>query len=331
MPIVLITPESFIDVPGPYIKSLTEAGFDIRYPKDRTFARGLCSEQETIDELSGIVAVIAGGEVIGKNVFAALPELRVVARSGVGFDRVDISAATAHNVPVTITPNSNHEAVAEQTLALLFAFAKSVVVLDKETRAGGWRRLLTRPVRGSTLGIFGLGRIGRSTALRGIGVGMNVIATESYPDEQFVREHGIELVDFDTLLAQSDYVSIHCPLNDETYGLFNKDVFAKMKPGSVLLNTARGDLVVEADLIAALHSGHLAGAGLDVFQQEPVDPANPLFKLDQVVVSPHLAGTDTMSMEAMGIEAADCIIKLSRNEWPEGCVVNDELKSTWKW
>ena len=162
-------------------------------------------------------------------------------------------------------------------------------------------------------------------------MGMKVIATEMYPNEEFVQQHGIELVDFDTLLASSDYLSIHCPVTDETTGLFNKDTFAKIKQGSVLINTARGALVVEADLLDALQSGRLLGAGTDVYEQEPPADDNPLFKLGNIVCTPHCASADWRSQEDMGIEATDCIIKLSRGEWPEGAVVNAELKDGWAW
>jgi phosphoglycerate dehydrogenase-like enzyme len=190
---------------------------------------------------------------------------------------------------------------------------------------------MTAPIRGKTLGLFGLGRIGRSTAIRGRAMGMTVIATETYPDLAFARQHAIELVDFETLLAHSDYLSLHCPHNDQTDRMFNRSVFAKMKRGSVLINTARGRLVVEADLLAALQQGHLAGAGLDVFEKEPAVADNPLFSLKNVVLSPHIAGADKLSQENMAIEAAECIVKLSGGEWPAGAVVNDELKGAWKW
>jgi phosphoglycerate dehydrogenase-like enzyme len=160
---------------------------------------------------------------------------------------------------------------------------------------------------------------------------MKVIATESYPDRAFVEKHGIELVDLDGLLAASDVVSLHCPLNEQTNRMFNRSVFARMKPSSVLINTARGGLVVEADLLAALKEGRLGGAGLDVFEQEPAAPDNPLFQLENVVVSPHLGGADQLSQDNMAIEAADCIVKLYRGQWPAGAVVNDPLRTTFKW
>ncbi len=331
MPTVLISTESMIDVRGPWVEMLEEAGFEIQYPEDHTFSRGLSSQDETVRVLSGAAAVIAGGEVFTPGVLQRLPLLRVIARSGVGYDRIDVAAATACGILVTITPTANHESVAEQVFALLLGVAKGVVTNDARARAGLWSRRLGQPIRGKTLGIFGLGRIGRSTAIRGLGMRMSVIATETAPNEHFVRQHDIELVDFDELLARSDYLTIHCPLNDETTGLFNREVFARMKEGCVLINTARGKIVVEADLVEALKAGPLFAAGLDVFEQEPALADNPLFELDNVVVSPHIAGADKLSLEDMATEAADCIIKLHSGNWPVGAVVNDDLRKNWKW
>ena len=331
MPVALITPEAQINKPAPYVDMLRDAGFEVAYPKDTTFTRGLVSEAATIEQLSICDAIIAGGEHFTENVFANLPKLRVVARSGVGYDRVDVPAATKHGVPITITPNGNYEAVAEAAFTLMFSVAKSVVQFDDSMRDGKWDRKLTRPLRGTTLGIVGLGRIGRAVATRGKALGMRVIAAEMYPNQAFVDEHQIELVDLDRLLAESDYVSVHCPLNDETRGMFNEQVFRKMKPGCIFVNTARGGLVVEKDLVAALESGHLTGAGLDVFEQEPPSTDNPLLKLNNVVLAPHVGGEDTLASEMMGVEAADCIIKLYQGTWPEGAVVNDELRDGWKW
>jgi D-3-phosphoglycerate dehydrogenase/(S)-sulfolactate dehydrogenase len=331
MPKVLITPELFLHQETPFVATLKRAGFEVGYPRNPQFARGLGTDEQTIEEVKGAAAVLAGGECLTAGVLAASPDLRVIARCGVGYDRVDIPAATEHKIPVTITPTANHEAVAEQAFALLFGVAKNVVRNHGDVCAGRWMRGMTSPIRGMTLGIIGLGRIGRSTAVRGRALGMDVIATETFPNREFVEEHRIELVELDTLLSRSDYVSLHCPLNDETRGIMNAATFGLMKPGSVLINTSRGGLVVEKDLVSALRSEHLGGAGLDVFEEEPAKQDHPLFEFDNVVLSPHLAGTDYRSMEDMGIEAADCIIKLHGGEWPEGAVINDELRPGWKW
>ncbi len=327
MPTVVITPGVLWHKPGRHVGMLQNVGFDVRYPDEPH--GNLRTEQEMIDELRGAFAAIAGGEVFTANVLAALPDLKVIARVGVGFDRIDIPAATERGIVVTITPTANHQAVAEQTIALILSVAKSVVVNDAIVRTGRWKQTPAKSVRGSTLGIFGLGRIGKSTAVCGRGIGMTVIATELLPDEEFVREHNIELVDFDSLLARSDYISIHCPLNDDTRGMFNKGVFDRMKSGSAVINTSRGGVIDESDLIDALRMGTIGAAGLDVFEQEPPLPDNPLFELDNVILSPHFAGTDELSITDMTIEAAECVTKLFRGEWPEGAVVNEMLKARW--
>lgn len=331
MPTVLITPEAMRNAPGPYLEILREAGFEISYPKNSCFDRGLCSEAETLAELANCDATIASGEYYSESLLQALPRLRVIARCGVGHDRVNIPAATAHRIPVTITPLSNHEAVAELTLALLFAVTKSLVSNDRSVREGKWPRQLLIPIRGKTLGIFGLGRIGSSMAYRAQTLGLKVIAHEKTPNKEFVRVLKLELVDFEQLLARSDFLTLHCSLNEETERLFNHQTFARMKPGAILINTARGELVVESDLVEALRSGQLRGAGLDVFETEPPDPQNPLFSLENVVFSPHLAGTDELSLESMGVEAATYISKLYQGDWPDGAVVNKELRYGWTW
>ena len=329
MPIAMITPEAVNKVPGPYVDILEEAGFEVRFPKDPKFSYGPGPE-ETVEVLQEVDALVASGAFLTAEVLSQLPRLRVIARAGVGMDRVDLDAATANNMIVTIAPNANHEAVAEHTLALLFAVTRLVCFLDRSMRSGKWLQNRIIAVRGKTFGLVGLGRIGKSTAKRAASLGVKLIASELDPDPDFVKQYDIEIVDFDTLLARSDFLSVHCPLNDETRGMFHRGVFEKMKPDSVFINTARGGLVVEDDLATALQSGHLAGAGLDVFEPEPPDPNHPLLALDNVVVSPHIASTDEIALVAMNYDAAECIVKLYRGEWPEGCVMNEELRGSWK-
>ena len=330
MSTVLITPEAFWQKPGPYVDLLTEAGYEVRFPRESTFCRGLCSEEETVEELTGAVAVIAGGEWFTPSVQQQVPELKIIARNGVGYDRVDVPAATRLGKVVSITPYSNHESVAEHTLALLLAVTRDIARNDRAMRNGKWSDRLVRPIRGQTIGLIGLGRIGRSTAVRMKALGLNVLAVELYPDEEFVRENGIELVSLDELLARSDFVSLHCPLSDETHGMCDEAFFARMKPGSVLLNTSRGGLVNEPALQAALTSGQLSAAGLDVFCDEPPPADHPLRSFENVVLSPHLAGTDEKSMTGMGVECAENIIALLRGEWPEASIVNGEVKEAFQ-
>jgi phosphoglycerate dehydrogenase-like enzyme len=330
--VVLITPEGMRDKPAPYFTLLRDAGFQVRYPQNPIFTRGHGGEEETIRELENVSAVLAGGgEHYSPRALAQLPQLRVIARSGVGYDRIDVPAATANDIVVTITPTANHEAVAEHALLLLLALAKDLVVNDRRTRDGTWRTELNTPVRGMVLGIVGLGRIGRSLAVRAKALGLQLIAAETYPDLAFVAEHEIQLVSLDELLRRADYVSVHCPLNSATRGMFNRELFAQMKRGAFFINTARGTLVNEADLHEALVSGQLKGAALDVYEVEPAAADNPLFRLDNVIVTPHIASSDTRAYESMGVEAAQCIVRLYRGDWPEHAVVNNELRHGWNW
>ena len=160
---------------------------------------------------------------------------------------------------------------------------------------------------------------------------LRVIACDDFADVELAKRMGVELVDLPTLLSQSDYISLHAPLNENTRHLINRQTLAQMKPGSFLVNTARGGLVSEEDLLPALQSGHLAGAGLDVFEQEPTPVSNPLLTLPNVILSPHLAGGDYQSNEDMGTESARNIIALYRGGWPDGAVVNSELRTTFSW
>lgn len=327
MPKVLIAPRCFFHVPGPYVKLLQDAGFEVVYPPQPD----PIPEADTLSCMQGVSAIIAGGEFFHDRVLQQLPDLRVIARAGVGYDRVNIPDCTKHQVAVTITPTANHECVAEHTLALLLALSRQIVPHHNDTLAGDWSRRPMVPLRGKTIGLVGLGRIGRSVAVRAQAFRLRVIAHDQYADPEFVKKLGIELVDMPTLLAQSDYISLHAPLNETTRGLINEKSISQMKRGSYLVNTARGGLVVEKDLLAALQSGHIAGAGLDVFEEEPTPVTNPLLKLSNVVTSPHLAGGDYQSNEDMGTESARNIVALFQGDWPTGAVVNDSLRSTFKW
>ena len=331
MPTVVVSGDNPNDANGPAVRLLEGRGFDVRVVTDVLFGQGNRSDEEEIEYLKGANGVVAWGERYPATVIEGLPDLKVIARMGVGFDKVDLKSASERGVVVTITPNSNHEAVAEHALSLIMGIAKATVTVDRAMRVGGWPSAPRKALRGSTLGIVGLGRIGRSLAVRAVAMRMRVIAAELYPDREFVDEHGIEIVDLDTLLASSDYVSLHCPLNDETRGFINKTTLESMNPNGALINTARGGLVVESDLTDALVSGQIAGAGLDVFEEEPTDPNNPLYELDNVIVSPHIAGNDELSLVEMGLEAAQNIIDLYDGKWPAGSVVNRDLEGRWSW
>jgi phosphoglycerate dehydrogenase-like enzyme len=264
-------------------------------------------------------------------VLQAHPQFRVVARAGVGFDAVDVVAATERGVAVTITPNTNQEAVAEHTFTLILALAKNLIPQHQGTKAGQWPRRANLPLRGTTLGLAGLGRIGKAVAERARAFGMKLIAFEPFPDHDFVNRYGITLVSpLEKLIAESDWLSLHLPYTVESHHLINKKTLALMKPTAFLLNTARGGLVCEADLIAALKARTIAGAGLDVFEMEPA-VKNSLWEFDNVVVTPHAAGTDLRSRDDMAVSAAQAIIDLSRGQWPAEKVVNPAVRPRFLW
>jgi phosphoglycerate dehydrogenase-like enzyme len=233
-------------------------------------------------------------------------------------------------VAVTITPGTNQDSVAEHTFALILALAKDLIPQHTATRAGSWPRKANLPLRGRTLGIAGLGRIGKAVAVRGAVFGMPLLAYEPYPDAQFVAQYRVKLVPFEQLLAQSDYVSLHVPLTPESRHLINRKSLAMMKPTAFLINTARGGLVCEPDLVEVLRGHKIAGAALDVFEEEPPG-AHAFFGLDNVVVTPHAAGVDLQSRDDMVLSASSSIVALSRGEWPTEQVVNPQVRARFRW
>ncbi len=324
---VLIAPMTLADVGGPYLELLRGAGFEPVYP-----AKPLqMTEEELLHRLKGVCASLAGSEPYTRRVIEANPALRVIARAGVGYDAVDVKAASDHAIAVSITPGTNQDAVAEHTFALLLALTKNLVTQHPAVRAGLWPRQANLPLRGRTLGIAGLGRIGKAVALRGEIFGMKLLSYEPYPDQQFVATHHVKLLSFEQLLAESDFLSIHVPLTLDSKYLINKRTLALMKPTAFLVNTARGGLVCEADLVEALRNKRIAGAALDVFEEEPPAKNNPLFALDNVVFTPHAAGVDLQSRDDMALSAARTIVALSKGEWPGEPIVNPEIRAKFKW
>ncbi|MDB5309006.1 MAG: serA 3 [Gemmataceae bacterium] len=329
MPKVLITSREVAKFSHRYRDVLESAGFGLAF-----LPPGEANEP-TPDELRaalvGVEATIAGSEPYTAQVFADFPRLRVVARVGVGYDAVDTRAATARGVAVTVAPNTNQGSVAEHTFALLLGFTRHLPVRDAAVRGGAWPRHMSLPLRGATLGLAGLGRIGKAVAVRAAAFEMKLLAYEPHPDHAFCAEHGVTLVPFDRLLAEADFLSLHLPLTPETRHVINGAALARMKPGAVLINTSRGGLVREADLVEALRGGRIAGAALDVLEQEPPPADHPLFSFENVVLTPHAAGVDFRSIGDMARSAAEAVAALRRGDWPAEKMVNPDVRSTFKW
>jgi phosphoglycerate dehydrogenase-like enzyme len=326
MPKVLIAPMTLADLDTSFVKVLREGGFELVYPR---VGRQLV-EAEILVHLNGIDASLAGSEPYTRRVLEAHPRLKVIARVGVGYDAIDVEAATEKGVAVTITPGANHDAVAEHTFAIMLALAKDLVFQHQALTAGGWPRKTNLPLRGQTLGLAGLGRIGKAVALRAEAFGMKLIAYDPFPDQVFAQQHHVDFMSLDRLLSESDFLSLHLPYTKESKHVINKTTLARMKPTAFLINTARGGLVCEADLYDALKNKRIAGAGLDVFEEEPPGKI-PLFGLDNVVVTPHNAGTDVKGRDDMAEMAARAIVSLSKSEWPAEKIVNPQVRGRFRW
>jgi D-3-phosphoglycerate dehydrogenase len=236
----------------------------------------------------------------------AAGDLVVVGRAGIGLDNVDVERATERGVMVVNAPVSNILSAAEQTMALLLAQARNIPQAHSALKNGKWERSKWEGVElhGKTLGVVGLGKIGALVAQRANAFGMRLIAFDPYIGEERARHMGVELVDLDALLAQSDFITIHLPKNKETTGLINKESFSKVKPGVRIINVARGGIVSEADLAAAIRDGKVQGAALDVFEKEPTTES-PLFELPSVVVVPHLGASTFEAQDKAGVTIAE--------------------------
>jgi D-3-phosphoglycerate dehydrogenase len=326
MPKVFIGPTALAGLQTSFVDTLKNAGFELVYHG----RPAQLEEDELMADLGDADASVAGSEPYTASVLAAHPRLKVIARVGVGYDAVDVAAATKHGVAVCIAPGTNQGAVAEHTFALMLALTRNVINQHLGVKSSGWPRGTTLPLRGQTLGLAGLGRIGKAVATRAQAFEMNVIGHDPFPDTAWASQHGIPLVSFEELLRRSDFVSLHMPALPETIRLINARTLALMKPTAFLLNTSRGAVVDEQALYEALRDRRLAGAGLDVFEKEPPG-ASPLFELDNVVLTPHAAGGDWRSRDEMAQSAAEAIVSLSRGEWPAEKVVNPAVRGVFRW
>jgi phosphoglycerate dehydrogenase-like enzyme len=307
-----------------FLAPLREAGFEVvMNDQDR-----LLSEAELIERLPGVFATVAGGELYTGRVFAAAPDLRVVARFGVGYDRVDVDAATRHGVAVAMAFGTNHESVADYAFALAIGLALELLPHHARVAGGGWGCSFHPGLWGRSLGIVGLGRIGKALARRARAFEMRICAADPAADQAFAAAQGIELVTLDELLREADVVSLHTPLMAATRHLIGRRELALMKPTPILINTARGGLIDEAALHEALTGGRLAGAGRDVFEAEPPE-GSPLLALPNVLLAPHAAGMDEAAERLMGERCVESILAIHRGRDPgPGYVLNPEVLSS---
>jgi D-3-phosphoglycerate dehydrogenase len=254
-------------------------------------------------------ALVVGTQSIDAAMLAKTPTLRVIVKAGTGVDNIDLDAAAARGIQVAATAGANAEAVADYTFGLLLAAARRITDADRSVRQGRWERFTGADVHQKTLGIVGLGNVGRAVARRAAGFEMRVLALDVHYDEAFLRHYRIVPADLDRLLSESDFVSLHIPLMPLGGHLLNRERIARMKPGTILINTARGGLVDEDALYEALRDGRLAAAALDVFEQEPPGDT-PLRTLSNVVLSPHNASYTAESMNHVADTAVEMLLAL---------------------
>ncbi len=283
--------------------ALRDAGFELEVsPRDHDR-----SAQEMIGLVDGAFAVIADADPFDETVFAAAPDLRIIARCGVGLDSIDLDAAARAGVAVTITPEVNNEAVADHTLALILAAVRRLGEQDAIVRGGGWRSFdtVSWQLHGATVGIVGYGAIGRAVARRLAGFGVELLVHDPFVDD-------VEGTDLDELLVRSDVVTLHMPLTPQTRGIVDARAIALMKPDAVIVNTARGPVIDQDALIDALRGGRLGAAGLDVFAVEP-PLGSPLLELPNVILSPHVGGISDASNLAMSRMATASVLDALQN------------------
>lgn len=314
-------------IPGDHVEKLKVNGNEVLVSE---FSRALTPE-ELVEKVKGMDAILCllTDKIDGDLIDAAGPQLKIISNYAVGFDNINIKDATDRGVLITNTPSEEvDEAVAEHTWALISGLARRIVEADEATRRGmyrGWEPdiFLGTSLIGKTLGIIGLGGIGTMVARRAVGYRMNVVYNKHTRDTECEEKLGVRYCDVDSLLGESDVVTLHIPLNDETRHMINSETLAKMKKGAFLINTARGPVVNERDLIESLRSGHLGGAALDVFDNEPnIEPE--LIGMPNVITTPHIASATHEARNKMGEMAVSSILDALSNKQPQS-LVNAEV------
>jgi D-3-phosphoglycerate dehydrogenase / 2-oxoglutarate reductase len=305
------------------IRGLQGAGFIVERKYE---LENVLDERRLIAGLAGVWGVVAGGEPYSRAVLDGLPELRIVARMGVGYDRVDVAAATELGVIVSITPGTIEPAVAEWTIAHILAVRRRLFLADRVVREGRWTlpQVLSPSLVGATVGLIGLGRIGREVVARLAGFGCKVIGADPVANVAEWRGRGVEIVSLDALLERSDVVSLHVPLSAQTRGLIGAKELARMRPSAVLINTSRGGLIDEDALVAAIREDRIAGAGLDAFDKEPLPASSPLLGLNNVVLTGHVAYATHQAARSAAQSAVDAVLKVASGQTPGG-VLNREV------
>ncbi|WP_319240864.1 phosphoglycerate dehydrogenase [uncultured Propionivibrio sp.] len=298
---VINTSPSFAKYSTHPVDVLSENGFALRsFPADVSLA-------DLKADLADADALIVAFTEVNAELLDCAPNVKIVCKHGVGVDNIDLEETRKRGIWVTNVPNANKHAVADFAFALVLALARQIPQADAGTKAGRWPRIFATDVYGKTLGICGLGNIGKQVALRAKGFNMRVLAFDFYKDQAFADANGITFVSKEELLAQSDFITLHMPLTDTTRDFIAAADFAAMKKSAYLVNASRGGVVSEADLYSALSAKTIAGAASDVFEQEPLE-SHPLFGLENFIATSHIAGYTDGAVNAIGEECVEAIV-----------------------
>lgn len=283
-------------------------------------------EDEFRELISGVDGVIAGLDYYSAEAINSFPDtLKVISRYGVGYDRVDLKTAGEKGIAVAFTPGTNNESVADLAFGLMLSIARKIPQLDRKVRNGEWAHIGGIELSGKTIGIIGLGAIGKAVAARAKGFSMKVMAYDPYINKDYAKNNDIISTSLEELIEKSDVITLHIPVNESTKNIINKESISKMKDGTILINTARGGLIDEDAVHEALKNNKLYGLGVDAFSIEPpVD--NPLLKLDNVVATSHVGANTTEAAEKMGLLAVNNLINILKGEECAYIVNKDYLK-----
>jgi D-3-phosphoglycerate dehydrogenase len=309
---VLLTTTSYQDIPGPHHELLESTGIEI------VRERGPLMEERMLELVGGFDAILCGDDMISRAVLEkAAPRLKILSKYGIGVDKIDVKAATEMGIPLSFCPGVNHTTVAEHTFALLLALVRNLVDIANATRAGNWKRLTGHEIMGKTIGIVGLGRIGKEVAIRANAFGMSVIAYDIYWDEDFAAAHDIgRAATVAGIFEQADVISLHTNLTPETREMVRAETIATMKDGVIILNCSRGEVVHTHDLAAALENGKLGGYGADVLDEEPPRPDHPLLAAKNCIITSHIGSRTYESVQRQAMMAAQNLLNLLQGEKP---------------
>ena len=286
------------------------------------------TEDELIQAWTDVYAHICGADPMTERAISSSETLKIISRIGIGSDSVDIQAATKKGVAVCVTPGAGAEAVAEHTFAMILALSRRIVEQNNLVKGGNWgKKVVGYSLYGKTLGIIGLGNIGKRLILNAAGFDMRILAYDPYyQDESFAKKNNVIYCDLDTIYRESDYISVHLPLTDETRGMISANEMSVMKNSAQIINCARGGIIDEVALYHAVKNGSISGAALDVFAEEPVNMENPLLTLDRIIVSPHNAGTSVEGKNKVVGMAVQNVIDVYEGRCPRG-LLNPEVMS----